>query len=383
MIKLIQYYYLIYPFFLFLPNLIINSEQQFVYLAYSLINGSLSLVELPPRIDDLSYFNGQYFWPLGIFPAIILMPFVAIFKTAFLQGFIQFPLHILNFWLVYKIAKLQKVSPNIAIWLAFFFIFGSIYTPVAFAPWSWFFAQVITTTLLLFALYEFLNKKRWILIGLAIALATLTRQTVILISLFFLIFIFQKFSPTNLFKFTLPILLAQILIFSYNYLRFGNIFENGYSYQIISGDQLERRNQGLFSIEHIPTNLYYMLLKTPEFRNSKVLADLSIPWPNYNPNGMSIFILSPLLFILIKTELKSLIAKASLATIILTAIPMITYYGVGTIQVGYRYALDFFPFIIILLIPTVSKVNFFHVKILILLGIIITMFFTLQRFFGI
>lgn len=185
MFKFPAYLIIIY---LFIPFLVINSliigEQQFVYLAYSFINGSFSLIHLPPTITDLSLYQGKFFWPLGPFPAVLLIPFVWIFKTMFLQGFIQFPLNILNFFLVYKISKTLKLRTGKAVLLAIFFIFGSVYTPIAAIPFSWYFAQVIATSLLLFAIYEFLNKKNYLVIGIALALATLTRTTLIVSSNF-------------------------------------------------------------------------------------------------------------------------------------------------------------------------------------------------------
>src|SRR3989304_853027 len=57
--------------------------------------------------------------------------------------------------------------------------------------------------------------------------------------------------------------IALVLLFIYNYTRFGNIFEQGYSYQILRGGVLKAREYGLFSLIHVPGNLYYFLLATP------------------------------------------------------------------------------------------------------------------------
>ncbi len=93
-----------------LPLAVISSiafgEQQFVFLAKSFLEGKLYLTEIPyGNLGDLSLYNNHYYWPLGPFPAIILLPFVAIFGTNFLQIFLQFPLNILNYFLLFKISK--------------------------------------------------------------------------------------------------------------------------------------------------------------------------------------------------------------------------------------------------------------------------------------
>ncbi|MBI2012775.1 hypothetical protein HYS90_02485, partial [Candidatus Curtissbacteria bacterium] len=103
------------------------------------------------------------------------MPAALLFGTSFAEQIIKFPLSVGNFWLIYKIATTMKLAPGKSLALATFFIFGSIYTPVAAVPYSTYFSHVVATSTLLFALYEFLNKRRWALIGLAVALATLTR----------------------------------------------------------------------------------------------------------------------------------------------------------------------------------------------------------------
>lgn len=149
--------------YLFIPILTLNfgifGENQYVYLADSFLKGSLSLVQLPPLLSDFAYFNGQYYWPAGILPAITLMPFVAIFGTGFQEGFTKLPLTILNFWLVFKICKTFNLSLAKSLLLALFFIFGSVYAPIATIPWSVYLAQVFTTFGLLLAIYLFITKK--------------------------------------------------------------------------------------------------------------------------------------------------------------------------------------------------------------------------------
>jgi len=385
MLKFLNNYWLIG--YLFVPilifNLTITGEQQFVYLAYSFINGSFSLIHLPPTIADLSLYQGKYFWPLGPFPALLILPFVLIFKMGFLQGFVQFPLTILNFYLIYKISIKLNLSPNKSLLLAIFYIFGSIYTPIAIIPWSWFFAQVTATFFLLLAIYEFLESKRWPIIGLAIALATLTKANLILAAIFFLPKIFQKPQAfKNLIVFLIPVFMAIAIIGVYNYQRFNSILESGYSYQIIPEGSKARRDYGIISPKHIPANLYYMFIKTPD----PVLADdshvLKFPYLKFDPYGMSIFFMSPILFLLYKSKLNDPLVKSSLIATFAIILSITAYYGIGYIQVGYRYALDFFPFLLIILISAVKQSKLNTIKLLTIAGIVISWFFTLEKLAG-
>src|SRR3990167_8544335 len=94
-------------FALFGISLILSSlvwtQQHFVLLARSFLEGSLAFTQVPQDISDLSFYSGKYYWPLGPFPAIIAMPFAYFFKY-FIQGYISLPLTILNFYLLVKIA---------------------------------------------------------------------------------------------------------------------------------------------------------------------------------------------------------------------------------------------------------------------------------------
>ena len=53
-----------------------------------------------------------------------------------------------------------------------------------------------------------------------------------------------------------------LALLAYNYLRFGNPLESGYSMASLGSDVLmQARSQGLFSVVHIPKNLFMMLLQ--------------------------------------------------------------------------------------------------------------------------
>lgn len=381
---MIKYLYLWFACFitlLFLANTLGFQEQQFVFLAQSFIKGSFALINLPPTTADLSYFNNLYYWPLGPFPGIILMPFVAIFGIAFHQSYIQFPLNLLNAFLVFKIGKLLNLTEKRAIILSAFFIFGSVYTPTSLFPFSWYFAHVIATTLLLLSIYLHLTTKHRSLIGFLLGLTVLTRLTLIFSVPFFIFSILKK--PQKLKSLTLlllPIFLFLLLNSFYNYSRFENIFESGYSYQQVPEDAQKRRAEGIISLKHIPANLYYMFLKSPD----PVLKDgyhvFKFPYIVYDPYGISIFIMSPILILIVKAKLKDKLVKEGLLTTLLLLIPITTYYGIGHIQVGYRYALDFFPLLLPALASAISRTNKYLLLTLTTLGIIMTWWLTLERF---
>lgn len=359
---------------------IATGEQQFVFLAKSFIEGKLYLTQIPGRVDDLALYQGHYYWPLGPFPAVTLMPFVAVFGTNFMQLFIQLPLNILNYFLLLKICQKLTNNNNLSHLIAAFFIFGSTYTTIAAMPFSWYFGHVIATTLLLGSLYEFLNKKRYLIIGILVGCALLTRLDLLFASIFFVLTLSQKDrNVKTIVKLFSPIVISVILLLSYNYARFQSPSESGYKYQIIPIESRTRRDEGIFALHHIPTNLYFMLLSGFQPIYKTPSHTLIFPYIQTDPYGTSLFIFSPILFLIFKTKLKDKYVKASLITSAVIAVPVLTYYGIGYIQAGYRYALDFIPFLLIPLCYGALRTKIGIVRLLVSIGIVITWYALIIR----
>ena len=365
---------------IFYLGYLIRGENSYHFLAYSFTKGSLSLVVKPNYLSDLTPFNGKYFWTTGPFPAFLLFPLALIFKLNFYESFLKVPLSIFNFWLILQISKALKLSQIKSRALALFYIFGSVYTPIMIIPFSVYLSALVTTTLLLITIFEFLNKRRWLLIGCFISFATLTRFIPILSVFFFLPYLIKEGRFKFFIHFFIPIIVSLLLLGAYNYSRFQNPLETGHRYQNIEDEALKRRSFGVFSIEHIPANLYYMLLKSPDPVRNADTEVLKFPFVKFNPYGMSIFILSPILFLIFKANLKDKYILPSLITMVAILIPITTYYGLGFRQIGYWHALDFLPFVIFPLVSGFKKTNPAKINILAALGIFITWFFIFQFF---
>ncbi|OGD83381.1 hypothetical protein A2165_03520 [Candidatus Curtissbacteria bacterium RBG_13_40_7] len=389
--KKVLLFYLLSLFFItfFSTNLfssyafIFGAYNDYVYLANSLIHGNLSLENLPYSLIDISIYKGRYFWPLGPFPSILITPFVFIFGLAFKEWILKFLLTILSFLIVIKISKAKKLSAAKSYALAFFFIFGSVYTPIAALAISSYFSQVVGCFCILLAIYEFITNKRWFLIGILISFATLTRIELLLSSLFFLIFLFKK--PLDLKKllyFSVPIIMSLSILGSYNFVRFDNVLESGLTYIIDVNETKINKKFGLFSLKYIPTNLYYMLIKTPDPVNLDESHILKPPYLKTDYYGLSLFFLSPVLFLMFRLNLKDEETKIILFTIFLMALPLVLFYGIGYLQIGYRYAVGSLPFISLILIKTVKNISSRTLNILVGIGVITTWFFIIQILSG-
>lgn len=341
--------------------LIPQAHQQFIFLAQAFLHGKLYLLPGTKNLYDSSMYQGHYYWPLGPIPAVLLMPVVFFFGTHFLQGYVELLLNLLNCLLLFLIAK--KITNNLvtARWLSFGYIFSSAYIYIATFASSWFYAQVVATTLTLALLYEFLTKRRYLVMGILIGLSVATRLDLVFSTLFVLWIIvrdksriFQKIQQLIPLLVSLGILLVLLLF--YNFLRFHNFFEQGYRYQQLHDQPLiANRAAGLWSFVHFPANIYYLFIQglEPIFQSGTKI--LKFPYITYNPWGLSIFITSPIFFWMIKAPFKDKVVQASLIASVAILFILLGYYGIGYYQYGYRYAMDLYPFLYIILAYGVRK----------------------------
>jgi hypothetical protein len=154
-------------------------------------------------------------------------------------------------------------------------------------------------------------------------------------------------------KLLLPLAIAMVLLMTYNYVRFGNVLEQGYGLQILVPSLTKARAYGIFSPIHLPGNIFYAFFSgpVPVFRDS-VSHVLKFPFIKSNPWGMSIFLTSPYLLYLFTIKRSQLNRRTIhiLITVAITAALVFLYYGIGFRQFGYRYALDFMPLVYLLFI---------------------------------
>jgi hypothetical protein len=97
------------------------------------------------------------------------------------------------------------------------------------------------------------------------------------------------------------------------------------------------------------TNFYYLFLKSPEVVTIQGTLVGKFPFIMYNPWGMSILFTSPMLLWVLKAPFKNKQVFYASITICLSLLFILGYWGTGYSQYGYRYSLDFHPFLFLIL----------------------------------
>jgi len=103
--------------------------QHYIYLADAMLHGTLDVgsVGMPDFYQDVVTIGDARYLPFPPGPAIILMPFVAIWGTGFSQIYFSMALGALNVVLFWYLLGLLNVSRTTKLLLVPFFAFGTVH----------------------------------------------------------------------------------------------------------------------------------------------------------------------------------------------------------------------------------------------------------------
>lgn len=367
-------------YLIFTTAIRINNDNSLVLLSNAFLTKHIALPinsELP--LGDVADYYYNFYLYFGPFPSIVLMPFVFIFGKSFPQVSIGIVSLILSFFAIFKISRRFKFDVIDSLWLCLFFGFSTVMLAASLINITAYQVEAMAVPLMLFALYEYFNKKRFLIIGLLIGLAIFTRIFLLLTVIFFIAeFIQKRITSKQLLLFLIPVIFFCSLYGLYNQRRFHSFFETGVNYSIsLKTFPLNSNLQyGMFSPIHIPANLYSLFIMSPEpLLQNNTGFTLKFPYLKVNPWGLSIWYTSPLFLVLFYKFRKNKFTISLLITIVSILIPLLTFYSIGFSQYGYRYALDFIPFLFILLISMLkSKLSKVDIC-LIIIGVLFNAFY--------
>jgi hypothetical protein len=350
------------------------------------IQGKLYLTN-PPYTHDLTLYKGNWYVPMPPLPAILMMPLAYLIgaediNTSYFSMFFSAINGVLVFLILRNIndRKWIQISESGIFLLVALFLFGTPHLWVAISGRGWYVSQILTVLFLAMAIYAALRSWSPWLVGTFIAIAMTARPNS-LMTWPFVFAISMQLLQENQGKINLkqafywsvktipPIVLAIIGLLTYNYLRFENILDFGYT-TVNAGSDIVYNVQtwGVFSPHFIPRNLTVMFFEMP-------WINLNNRWPiEPSATGMSVFLTTPALIYLFHRYSKQWWIIGAWVAILFNITLLSLYHTTGAHQFGYRYILDMLVPLIAMLAVGMSRKIPWHFIVLILASIIINMY---------
>lgn len=307
-------------------------------------------IDIPRR--DRGPSEKKYYVSFPPMPAVLMMPAVAavgygandvVFTILFAA------LNVALMWLL-----LQRLSadgrsertPRDNLWLTILFGFGSAHLWCSVLGQVWFTALVVGVTFNLLYIYFAVDARRPFLAGLCLAAAFATRASLVFAAVFFYLQLLLRPGDRNdklrrFALFSLPCLVVGLALMYYNFIRFERFGEFGHTY--LYGGTIPRiRDFGLFDQAFLNRNLHAAFTLVPRLTEQA-------PYLQISKHGMSILLTTPALLWLLWPRRSSALARVTGLTAAVIAVPILFYQNTGWQQFGYRFILDYLPYLVVCL----------------------------------
>jgi hypothetical protein len=327
------------------------SADRMMIMADRIAQGRLDSPQFAGTVDSVAI-GGRYYiavGPLQVAPYLPFVPFPPLHGLA--RYVVSFVPGVSSALLALPLARAYGANGSVAYWIAGLAAFGTLLFYVSVFGDFYYLAHAEAVLAIVVLLIEWMGRRRPLVIGCLFALAFLARPTTVLAAIPFglsLLWGNPRWRRATL-VFGLPIILAGIGLAAFSWARFGSPFESGYGISLLLERSLiARRAQGVFSIAQIPENLRLALFQGFDVRRR-------FPFLIPNPHGLSMFLVSPGLLAAISAGFRLPLARLLWSATVLVAIPILLFYGGGYVQYGFRYSLDFTPFLVALVALGTNK----------------------------
>jgi hypothetical protein len=386
----------------------VSTVNYFTNEAQSFLHGRWDL-DVPASRVDIVVVHGKHYIVYPPMPAIVLMPFVAIFGLNTSDILFTAVCSALNLSVLYLL--LEQVRANgftRRVWLenaciAVLLWYGSISLWLSLGGRMWFTAQILCMTFTLLALLVAF-RRHYALAAVLLGCAFFCRSSVLLGYLFLYYLAWQDAGTKPRIEQFVESLRARkpdwaavpwrrllppiavtagvlLLFMLHNTIIFGSPLDSGYN--VLNQQRYRAVTKGLLNIKYVPANIMANFFTFPQvtfkgpFDRHPVLNMLN------NDIAVSVFVTTPLfLFLFWRNRSFSATRAALWITIGLIVIVTLLYDASGWRQFGARYLVDGYPFAFLLLALNDVRVDW-RFAVLGYLGIIINILGALQFWTGI
>ncbi len=327
-------------------------------LADAFLHGRIWVDEAPSWLNELIPAGpGQWFVAYPPVPAVLALPFVALFGTGFPAQVYSSLYAGLAVGILFLVLGRLGLRHRDRLGLSAVFAFGTVFWYTAIGGSAWYFAHVAAVLLLLAAILSALDGRPAWIAGLLLGLATLSRLPVGLAAPFVLAA--QVGFPGRIRGLDLRRVARAAVgmgiglagpaatYVAYNLARWGTLTDQ--AYVRIPGvlEDPIYATHGILSVWYIPRNLYAILFRSWNYVDQP-------PWLQPSWWGLGIFLTTPLLLWLFSARLRDPRVAWALVATVLVATPVVTHGNVGITQFGYRFSLDFQVLLFVILATVVA-----------------------------
>ena len=280
-------------------------------------------------------------------PAVLLLPLVMLVGTGANQTLLACLLCGVAVGAAWELLERIGVTSRTAIWLVVFFLAGTDLLWCSMLGDVWFIAQTSCVAFVLLALCELAGKRRGWLVAVWFALALGSRFTLVMALPVLLWWVWDGFlqrdrRPRSVLAFVVTLVPFFVLWVAYNEARWHVPWDAGHTIFFHQDPFMGQASGSPFALANVPNELYSFFVVAP-----RRLA--GFPYLEPLAFGTALWFTSPaLLFALLAREPRRLVVTLWVATL-LVAGPSLLYYANGGSQFGMRHALDFEPFVLVLM----------------------------------
>jgi hypothetical protein len=366
-----------------IPLTSVSSAPHYVYQAWSFLHGRWDL-DLSAQTTDIVVLHGKHYIVYPPFPAVMLMPFVAIFGLSTSDVLFTAVVSACNLPLLYLLfEQVRAIGFTRRSWVENLVIsivcyFGSINLWLSLGGRMWFTAHIVSMTcVLLSLLLAFRGHYGWSAVALGCAFFSRGTLALGFPLLFYLAWEDVGREPT-LVRFVLSLwrrkpdwtavpwrrlllpaaitVLVVGLFMWRNLVVFGSPLETGYN--ILIHQRYPQVTTGPFNIRYVPSNIVANFFSFPQITFTGPFDR----HPVFNMlNGgycVSVFVTTPLFLLLFTRNRQFSPLRAALwVTLALIVALVLLFHAAGWVQFGARYLYDGYAYAYLLLALTDARVD--------------------------
>jgi hypothetical protein len=346
-----------------------------VRLAWALLHGH-TWVDAPSYMEHVVVAGRSYILhpPLA---AVLMLPAVAIWGEAANETAVAVVLGAISIALWWRLMGRLGLGMSAKVWLVLFFGVGTTLWYEATLGNSWDFVLLASVPFTLAALGEVFGVARPWVVGVLAALAALARYDLVMAWPIYGLMLAARGRPLRELTWMLPGFAGAAIVYVVsNEVRFGAPNDVALWIWYAQDQYRFSRPGGPFALRDLPFNLYTLLFMAPGYSDK-------FPWIHPEFMGQALILTSPAFVLALRPSFLKSIPALILAAAVLSSGPSLLVYASGFAQLGPRYYVQVYPFLLTLIALGAPRKLDQLTKILIVMSIILVVFFTWQvRWYG-